>query len=61
VIVNQVLPSRFPRFIGTGRATLNDNTVLILSFARISEKFCVQMGNIAIKKTSAGSGENRVN
>jgi hypothetical protein len=50
VIVNQALPSRFLRIIGSGRwDTLYDDTVLILRFARISEKFRLQMGDIAIK------------
>lgn len=48
VILNQLLLSRF-LFIGSGRlATLNDDTVLILRFARSGEKFR-QMRDIAIK------------
>lgn len=48
MILNQLLLSRF-LFIGSGRlATLNDDTVLILRFARSGEKFR-QMRDIAIK------------
>jgi hypothetical protein len=48
VILNQLLLSRF-LFIGSGRlATLNDDTVLILRFARSGKKFR-QMRDIAIK------------
>jgi hypothetical protein len=52
VILNQDqdLPSGFLRFIGPGRwATLNDNTILILRLARISEKFRLRMRDIAIE------------
>jgi hypothetical protein len=50
VILNQTFPSRLLRIIGPGRwPTLNDNTVLLLRFSRVSEKFRLQMGDIAIK------------
>jgi len=50
VIVNQALSTRFLHFIVSGWLdTLNNDTVLILRFARISEKFHLQMGDITIK------------
>ena len=50
VIVKQALPSRSSHFIVSGRwDTLDDDTVLLLRFAQISEKFCLQMGDIVIK------------
>lgn len=50
MILNQELPSGFLRIIGPDRwATLNDNTILILRLARISEKFRLQMRDIAIE------------
>src|SRR5258707_5687106 len=50
VLVNRFIPSRYLHLIGSSRwATLDDDTTLILRFSRISEKFCLQMGDIAIK------------
>ena len=50
MILNQTFPSRLLHIIGPGRwPTLNDNTVLLLRFSQVSEKFRLQMGDIAIK------------
>ena len=61
MIVGRFLPSRLPYLLGSDRwATLDDDTALILWFARIGEDLCLEGGDVAIKLFGLGGKGTRL-